>query len=171
MKGNHTNHPATTAKPDIKYDTLEEYVETLGIFSKDHPMVSFTSIRNNCCKHFVEYNNRSIDRELRRLLDDRDYDIKAARRQCMIISNMNRVGTYHTKGNPKKWTKAEKKRMSCVLKNRWAEAKKNGQTSLSRSRMMSNALDMVEQYISISNVNKGSNIISKQTNITDDMYI
>lgn len=169
MKGNRTNHPATTAKPDIKYDTLEEYVESLGIFSNDRPMVSFSSIRNSCCKYFVKYNNRSIDRELRRLLDDRNYDIKAARKQCLIISNINRTGTYHTKGNSRKWTKAEKQRMSKILKKRWTEAKNNGRTSLSRPRMMSNALEVVDQYKLLSDVNDARTAISKQ--ITDDMFI
>lgn len=171
MKGNRTNHPATTAKPDIKYDIIEEYVESLGIFSNDRPMISFTNIRNNCCKYFVKYNNRSIDRELRRLLDDRNYDIKAARKQCVTISNINRTGTYHTKGNPKKWTKAEKQRMSRILKKRWTEAKNNGSTSLSRSRMMPNALDIVDQYKLLSDVNDARTAISKQNIITDDMYI
>lgn len=167
---------------NIEYTLVEEYLD--GKLANDPAMLmkGITLLYKDVAAHFRPvgrkyscYSRKSVREAIQTYYDEHNVHPKIAvqihAREHIVdlqAADMNRKRIAACKAA---WNDDERrKKCSERMKKIWSERRAAGMT-INRSRMMSKPVVGVEQYISISNANKGSNIISKQTNITDDMYI
>lgn len=167
---------------NIDYTLVEEYLDSKMENDPALLMKGITLLYKDVAAHFRPagrkyscYSRKSVREAIQTYYMQHNVHPKIA----VQLNWREHIADLHTPEQNKKrnaackaaWNDPERhKKCSERMKKIWSERRAAG-VKINCSRLHSKPVVGVEQYISIDNVNKGSNIISKQNIITDDMYI
>ena len=166
----------------IDYTLVEEYLD--GKMADDPAMLmnGITALYKDVAAHFRPagrkyscYSRKSVREAIQTYYDEHNVHPKIA---VQIHAREHIADLHAAEMNMKRnaackaaWNNDERrKKCSERMKRIWSERRAAG-VKINCSRMRSKPVSGVEKYISIDSTNKGSNIISKQINVTDEMYI